>query len=68
MNKCFVIFVDEVCHSFLADQGLDVLETLLKNCTDCRETEILVKNILIHLASTRGRPSSLIYNSNLVKI
>lgn len=68
MNKCFVNLVDAVCHSFLEDQGLDVLETLLKGCTDCRDTEILVKNILIHLASTKGRPPSLIhlYNSHLV--
>nr|XP_011413164.2 uncharacterized protein LOC105318004 isoform X2 [Crassostrea gigas] len=53
-----LIELDAVCHSFLEDQGLDVLETLLKSCTDCRDTEILVKNILIHLASTKGITAS----------
>ncbi|XP_052674441.1 uncharacterized protein LOC128156374 [Crassostrea angulata] len=53
-----LIELDAVCHSFLEYQGLDVLETLLKSCTDCRDTEILVKNILIHLASTKGITTS----------
>lgn len=48
-------FVDAASHSFLDDQGLEVLETLLKKCGESPDTDTLIRSILIQLASARGK-------------
>ncbi|XP_061165114.1 uncharacterized protein LOC133174089 [Saccostrea echinata] len=53
-----LIELDAACHNFIEDKGLDVLENLLKENNHDQETELLIRNILIHLASARGISSN----------